>query len=73
MADSEIEEIHRELSKYVNEDVSYIDALVYYAEKNDIEIELLGEMIRRSSILKSKVRDDAEKLKMVEVSQKLPV
>ena len=73
MADFKIEEIHKEVSKYVCDEVTYIDALVHYAEKNDIEIELLGEIIRRSSILKSKVRDDAEKLKMVEVSQKLPV
>jgi len=72
MADLKIEQIHKEVSKYVCADVSYIDALVYYAQKHDMEIELLGEMIRRSAILKSKVRDDAEKLKMVEVSKKLP-
>lgn len=73
MAELKIEQIHKEVSAYVNNDVSYIDALVFYAQKHDIEIELLGEMIRRSSILKSKVRDDAEKLNMVEVSHKLPV
>lgn len=73
MGEIKVEEIHKEVSKYVNDDVSYIDALVYYAQKHDIEVELLGEMIRRSSILKSKVRDDAEKLNMVEHSQKLPL
>lgn len=58
---------------YVNKEVTYIDALVYYAEKYEIEIEVLGEMIRKSPVLKSKVRDDAESLNLVEVSMKLPI
>lgn len=67
------EKIHREIMSYVNKDVTYIDALVHYAEKYEIEIEVLGEMIRKSPVLKSKVRDDAESLNLVEVSMKLPV
>ena len=67
------EEIHKEICKYVGADVNYIEALVYYAQKNDIEVELLGEIIRRSPIIKSKVRDDAERLRLVEVTQKLPI
>lgn len=73
MGEIKIEQIHREISGYVCEEVSYIDALVYYAQKHDMEVELLGEMIRRSTILKTKVREDAERLKMVEISHKLPV
>lgn len=73
MDELKIEKIHKEVSQYVNKDVSYIDALVHYAETHDIEIEVIGEMIRRSPILKSKVRDDAEKLKLVEESKKLPL
>lgn len=67
------EDIHKEICNYVGPDVNYIEALVYYAQKNDIEVELLGEIIRRSPIIKSKVRDDAERLKLVEVTQKLPI
>lgn len=73
MDELKIEKIHKEVSKYVNKDVSYIDALVHYAEAHDVEIEVIGEMIRRSPILKSKVRDDAEKLNLVEESKKLPL
>jgi hypothetical protein len=73
MDELKIEQIHEEVSKHVNKDVSYIDALVHYADTHDIEIEVIGEMIRRSPILKSKVRDDAEKLKLVEESKKLPL
>jgi len=67
------EKIHKEIMSYVNNDVTYIDALVHYAERYEIEIEVLGEMIRKSPVLKSKVRDDAETLNLVEVSMKLPI
>lgn len=67
------EKILVEIQGYVNEEVSYIDALVYYAETNNLEIDLIGEIIRRSPVLKSKVRDDAERLNMVEKSTKLPI
>jgi len=69
MGDLNAEQILREISDYVNKDVSYIDALVYYAESNDVELEVIGEIVRRSPILKSKVRDDAELLRMVEKTQ----
>ena len=67
------ETILREISRYVNEDVTYIDALVYYAETHNIEIEVIGEVIRRSQIMKAKVYEDAEKLNLVEKAQRLPI
>jgi len=73
MKELSAEKIHKEIIKYINTDVSYIDALVYYAEKYDIEIEILGEMVKKSPILKSKVRDDAENLNLVEETAKLPL
>lgn len=68
------EYILKEVEKYTNKDVSMIDALVYFSEKHNIEIELIGDIIRRSVVLKSKVRDDAEKLNFVrEKTAKLPI
>ena len=67
------DQILSEIQGFVNEEVSYIDALVYYAETNNLEIDLIGEIIRRSPVLKSKVIDDAERLNMVERSSKLPI
>ena len=67
------DQILSEIQGFVNEEVSYIDALVYYAETNNLEIDLIGEIIRRSPVLKSKVRDDAERLNIVERSSKLPI
>jgi len=66
------DKIFKEISDHVNEEVSYLDALVHYAETHDIEIEVIGDIVRRSSILKSKCREDAEKLKLVERESQLP-
>lgn len=62
-----------EVASYVNDDVSYIDALVHYAQKNDMEIELVGDIVRRSVILKARVAEDAENLKLIEKRPKLPL
>jgi len=67
------EEILNETSKLMNDDVSFMDALVHYAQKNDIEIELIGDIVRNSPILKSMIQEDAEELRLVERSGKLPI
>ncbi len=67
------EAIIDEISKYVNSDVSYIDALVIYAENHGLEIEVLGEIVKRSVLLKSKIEEDAELLNLIEKTHKLPI
>lgn len=68
------EMILKEVEQYTNNEVSLIDALVHFSEKYDIEIELIGEIVRRSVVLKAKVRNDAEKLNLLEEkTAKLPV
>ena len=67
------ESILREISKYVNEEVTYIDALVHYSEVHGVEIEVLGDIVRRSQTMKAKVHEDAEKLNLVEKTKRLPI
>ena len=67
------ENIMEEISSYINEEVTYIDALVFYAQKYDIEVELIGEIVKRSQVLKSRVRDDAEKFNLMEKTAQLPI
>jgi hypothetical protein len=45
--------------------VNYIDALIEYARINDLEIEAVADIVKKSSILKEKVRTDAVQLKLV--------
>lgn len=53
-------------------DISYFDAVLEYADKNNIEIEVLASLIKRSAFLKSKIYNDAAELNMVEKVNKLP-
>lgn len=52
---------------------SYIDAAVEYANKNDIDIEAIAEIIRKHPNMKSRIQDEAEDLLMMERTAKLPV
>jgi hypothetical protein len=73
MVELTAESIFKEVSKYVNDEVSYIDALVHYAELHGIEIEVLGNIVKRSHIMKAKVIEDAEKFHLIEKEIKLPL
>ena len=58
------EKIHHDISKMIASGVPYIDALIHYAEKNNLEIESIADIVKKSSILKEKVRSEAVDLKM---------
>jgi len=60
------------ISKYTDNGVPFIDAIVAYAEEEGLEIEVLGEFIRKSPVLKSKIYDEAIELNMVEKIARLP-
>jgi len=62
------EKIHLAISEQIAGGVPYIDALVNYAEKNNLEIESVAAVIKKSSILKEKIRSEAVLLKMVKQS-----
>ena len=59
------EKIHHEISQQISRGVPYIDALVDFAEKNNIEIETVAQIVKKSSILIEKVKSEAVKLRMV--------
>lgn len=54
-------------------DCSYMEAVIDYAQKNDIEIEAIADIIRKNPNLKSRIQDEAEDLFMMEKTAKLPV
>ena len=67
------ERIMSEIAGYISEGVPYIDAVVEYAEKNGLEIEVVGQIIRKSPLLKANIYREAEELNMVEKLVRLPV
>jgi len=67
------ERIMNDIASYITQGVPYIDAVVEYAEKNGLEIEVVGEIIRKSPLLKANIYKEAEELNMVEKLVRLPV
>lgn len=67
------ERIMRDIAYMIDAGVPYIDAIVEYSEQNNLEIEVLGEIIRRSPILKAKIYEEAEDLNLVEKTVRLPI
>jgi hypothetical protein len=55
-----------------NSDTTYMDALVYYSEKYEIEIETVADLVKKVPILKAGLLDEAEQLNLIEKSAKLP-
>ena len=59
------DKIHHEISRQISQGVPYIDALVDFAEKNSIEIETVAQIVKKSSILREKIKTEAVNLRMV--------
>lgn len=53
--------------------LDYIDAVVYYCEKNGVEIETAASLIKSSSKIKSKIQYAAEEKNYLPKSAKLPI
>ena len=67
------ERIMSEIAGYISDGIPYIDAVVEYATKNELEIEVVGEIIRKSPALKANIYREAEELNMIEKLVRLPV
>lgn len=59
------EKLHHEISKMLSTGVSYIDALVEYAKLKNVEIETVAEIVKKSTIMKEKIRSEAVGMKLV--------
>lgn len=59
------ERVHHEIQEMLSKGTNYIDALCEYARIHELEIETVANIVKKSSILKEKVRSEAIKLKMV--------
>ena len=54
--------------------IEYIDAIVMWCEKNNLEVETVATIIKQNQVIKHKVQLEAENLKMVKRgSARLPI
>lgn len=57
----------------INNNVEYIDAVVNWCSKHNLEIEYIAEIIKKNPIIKSKIQIEAENLNFLKKSARLPV
>lgn len=60
------EKIINEIEPMLKQGVDIIDAVMTYANRHNLEVELVGSVVKGSPLLVSKFRDAAEKLNLVE-------
>lgn len=53
--------------------LDYIDAVIYFCEKNGVEIETAASLIKGSAKMKAKVQSDAEEQNYLPKTRKLPL
>lgn len=63
--------IVRGIDRIVNDEVSIIEAICYYAEQHEIEVEALAELLKKSAPVVSRIRDAATRLNLMEKSPSL--
>jgi uncharacterized membrane-anchored protein YitT (DUF2179 family) len=63
------EKIHMEIADKLAKGATYIDALIEYAKENDLEIETVADIVKKSSIIKEKIRSEAIAMRMVKKDQ----
>ena len=63
----EIEKLCRE------KNIEYIDAVVFWCEKNKLEIETAAYWIKKDPVMKSKIQLEAENLNVLKRGARLPI
>jgi hypothetical protein len=64
-----IEEIEKICSA---KNIEYIDAIVIWCEKNNLEVEVAAGWIKKDPVMKSKVQAEAENLNVLKRGARLP-
>lgn len=65
---------YKEIEILVNKhNLSYMDAIVYFCEKNDLEIETAAALVKGNFRFKSQLQQEGEQLRYLPKTAKLPI
>ena len=56
-----------------DKNVDYIDAIIMWCDKYNLEVEYVAELIKKHPLMKSKVQYEAENLNFLQKSARLPI
>lgn len=69
-----VKQFHDQIEKLVVDlKLEYIDAVMYYCEKNNMEIETAAQLIKQNQKFKARIRSEAEALHYLPKTAKLPI
>jgi hypothetical protein len=67
------EKFTKEIERIVNTyNIDYMDAVIHYCEKNNIEVETAASIIKSNLRIKSRLQLEAENLNYITKTAKLP-
>ena len=68
------EQFYKEIDTLVkNHKLAYLDAVVYFCEKNEIELEVAASMVKSNGRFKSAIQAEGETLNFLPKTAKLPI
>lgn len=56
-----------------DKNIEYIDAIVFWCEKNNLEVETAAYWIKKDPVMKSKIQNEAENLNILKRGARLPI
>lgn len=56
-----------------DKNIEYIDAIVFWCQKNNLEVETAAYWIKKDPVMKSKVQLEAENLNVLKRGARLPI
>jgi len=69
----DVVKFNNEIVKMCRNNVDYIDAVVTWCERNNVDVEVLAGVIKKDPVIKSKLQADAENLNFLKGGAKLPI
>lgn len=67
-------EILRGIEKLVmDKELSYIDAAIHYADQHNMEVEMVANIIKMSTVVKAQIQLEAESLNFLPKQAHLPI
>lgn len=55
------------------DNVQYMDAVLFFCEKNNIELESVADIICNNPLLRARIQEEAEELNYLEKTNRLPL
>lgn len=57
----------------IQKQMDFFDAVILYCEINNIEVETAAALVKQNSVLKAKIQIEAEGLRLMRKTSKLPI